>query len=148
MRVLFVCTGNICRSPTAHGVFASRVEKAGLADKIETDSAGTQAYHQGEAPDVRAIKTAKARGVDLSPLRARKVVAHDFENFDYILAMDRGHFDILSKQASTQAQARIHMFLPKDVPDPWYGDERGFESVYDMIEDGCEKWLSRIRGEL
>lgn len=150
-RVLFVCTGNICRSPTAEGVFRRAVEAAGLAAVVETDSAGTHGYHIGEAPDPRSIAAAMARGVDLSGLRARKVTAGDFDRFDLILAMDQGHYQHLAAQRPSSARATLALFLDfhpgspgRDVPDPYYGNAAGFEDVLDLIEAAMPRLLANI----
>jgi protein-tyrosine phosphatase len=138
--VLFVCTGNICRSPTAHGVFLHMVRAAGLSAQIRVDSAGTHDYHVGEAPDARAQAHARRRGYDLSALRARQVTQRDFATFDRILAMDRGHLEILRRQAPAGYEG-LDLFMAyaqpspgPDVPDPYYGGAAGFERVLDMIE--------------
>jgi len=138
--VLFVCTGNICRSPTAHGVFLHMARAAGLATKLRVDSAGTHDYHVGEPPDARAQAHARRRGYDLSALRARQVTQRDFATFDRILAMDRGHLAILRRQAPAGYEG-LELFMAyarpspgPDVPDPYYGGEAGFERVLDMIE--------------
>ncbi len=149
--VVFVCMGNICRSPTAEGVFRAQVADRGLADMFEIDSAGTHAYHDGEAPDPRAKKLAKQRGVELGDVRARRVTAEDIERFDYILAMDSdNHFNLL-KIAPEGHQQKIHLMLDftslyseKDVPDPYYGGPRGFDRVYDLIESASEGLLDKI----
>lgn len=150
-RVLFVCTGNICRSPTAEGVFRRAVEAAGLAAVVETDSAGTHGYHIGAAPDPRTVAAARARGVDLSALRARKVVAADFERFDLILAMDEAHHRHLAAQRPPGARAALALFLDfhpvhgeKDVPDPYYGGPAGFEQVLDLIEAAMPHLLKEL----
>lgn len=142
-RVLFVCTGNICRSPTAEGVFRSQAAAAGLSARIITDSAGTHSYHIGEQPDPRSQSAALARGIDLSDLRARKVKASDFHNFDLILAMDSGHLDSLQRMVPAGSTARVALFLDyadghagKDVPDPYYGGPQGFDEVLDLCEQG------------
>ena len=152
IRVLFVCTGNICRSPTAEGVFRSQVHEAGLSDKIETDSAGIENYHVGDPPDARTIRAAKARGYDLEGLRARKVSLSDFESFDLILAMDSSHLRALKKSSPVAFQNKIKLFLDfasnssaSDVPDPYYGNEYGFQTVLDMAEDGSKGLLVHIR---
>jgi protein-tyrosine phosphatase len=132
IRVLFVCLGNICRSPTAEGVFRHLVEKQGKGDRVAIDSAGTAAYHAGESPDARSAATARARGVVLSGA-ARQVRKSDFEDFDYILAMDASNYADLSKMRPGGASAKVHMFRdfdpgsPKgsDVPDPYYGGSPG-----------------------
>ena len=150
--VLFVCTGNICRSPTAHGVFQKMVQAAGLADRVRVDSAGTHDYHVGEPPDARAQAHARRRGYDLSVLRARQVSSVDFEAFDRILAMDRGHLKILRRQAPP-GYAGLQLFmdyappsLGPDVPDPYYGGADGFERVLDMIEHAATGLLRSLTG--
>lgn len=152
VKLLFVCTGNICRSPTAEGVFRDLVAQAGLEGRIGTDSAGTHGYHIGEPPDPRSQKTAKAHGVDLSDLRARKVTLADFYDFDHILAMDSGHLEHLRRMAPTDATATLSLFLDdapdtglRDMPDPYYGDARGFEQVFDLCERAAAGLLARIR---
>lgn len=149
--VLFVCTGNICRSPTAEGVARKLVAERGHEGRIEIDSAGTHGYHEGEPPDARSIEAAARRGVDLSAQRARRVRMDDFEAFELILAMDRGHDKILKRQAPGGAYPRIRMFLDyaphlgtRDVPDPYYGAGDGFEQVLDMIEEGSRAWLREL----
>ncbi|AOY02139.1 phosphotyrosine protein phosphatase [Jeongeupia sp. USM3] len=153
--VLFVCTGNICRSPTADGVLLAMAADAGLGDRLVVDSAGTQGYHVGEAPDRRAQAHAKKRGYDLSGLRARQVAASDYARFDLILAMDAGHLRQLERQAPSQHQAKIKLFLDfatgtreREVPDPYYGGADGFEHVLDLVEDGCAGLLAHVRSEL
>ena len=152
--VLIVCTGNICRSPTAEGVFRAEVERRGLGDRIRVESAGTHDYHVGEAPDARSVRHAKRRGYDLSALRASQVTREDFERFDYILAMDRGHLRLLKSMAPADARARMGLFLDpsarwkgEDVPDPYYGGPDGFEQVLDMVEEAVKHWLDRIEEE-
>ena len=152
IKVLFVCMGNICRSPTAEGVFAKRLHEEGLDDVIEIDSAGTHAYHVGEAPDPRAQHSAAKRGVELNHLRARKVKSEDFEVFDYILAMDRDNLTGLEAICPPGAKCRPHLFLSyapnleyDEVPDPYYGGVNGFERVLDMIEEATEGLLQDIR---
>ena len=154
VKVLFVCAGNICRSPTAEGVFRHLVRQAGLDDRIETDSAGTHGYHVGEAPDPRSQSAAKARGVDLSDLRARRVTVGDFADFDYILAMDRGHLTQLQRMVTQESKATVKLFLdyapgaPKrEVPDPYYGEGMHFTEVLDLCEAGAEGLLEAIRRE-
>lgn len=151
VRVLFVCTGNICRSPTAEGVFRSLVAGRSLQDRIEADSAGIGGWHVGEPPDPRTQQTAAARGVDLSAQRARQVRADDFMLFDFIVAMDRGHAQSLSEQCPPSEAHRISLFLERvpgagtlDVPDPYYGGDDGFERVMDMIETGAAALLDEI----
>lgn len=150
--VIFVCTGNICRSPTAEGVFLKLVGEAGLSDRIVVDSAGTHGYHIGEPPDRRAQAAAARRGYDLSRLRARKFEPEDFQRFDLVLPMDRENHAILSRLAQPSAGHRLRMmmeyasrFQEVEVPDPYYGGSDGFERVLDMIEDAAQGLLEAIR---
>ena len=150
IKVLFVCMGNICRSPTAHGVFANLVAQANLQNLIAVDSAGTHAYHIGEAPDQRSQQAASLRGIDLSDLKARKVLAHDFAEFDYILAMDHANLDNLRALAPSTARVQLFMdyaqrWQTSEVPDPYYGGAQGFERVLDMVEDAAEGLLLHLR---
>jgi low molecular weight protein-tyrosine phosphatase len=149
--VLFVCTGNICRSPTAEAIFRKLVADAGMSEAIAADSAGTHGYHVGEPPDPRAQGAAAERGYDLSGLRARRVERADFRTFDLIVAMDRGHFTALSRQAepSTAHKLKLMMsysrtFKAEDVPDPYYGGRRDFEQVLDMLEDAARGLLDSL----
>ena len=153
--VLVVCTGNICRSPTGEGVLRHLAEKRGLADRVAVRSAGTHDYHVGESPDARSMKHASRRGYDLSSQRAMQVSRQHFHEFDYILAMDRGHLRQLKAIAPAGARARLGMFLDasarwkgEDVPDPYYGGAEGFENVLDMVEDAAKGWLDIIEAEL
>jgi len=153
--VLVVCTGNICRSPTGEGVLRHLVKARGLDGLIRVASAGTLDYHVGEAPDPRAMKHAAKRGYDLSAQRAAQVSARDFHDFDYILAMDRGHLRILRGMQPPGSKAKLGLFLEasgrwkgEDVPDPYYGGVAGFEQVLDMVEEAAERWLERIEAEL
>lgn len=152
IKVLFVCMGNICRSPTAEGVFRQRVEQAGLQKQIMIDSAGTHSYHVGSKPDARAQEAAGRRSVDLSRLRARKVSAKDFVEFDYILAMDHDNLTDLLTDCPDEYHEKVKLFLDfavnfpeKDVPDPYYGGRKGFEHVLDLVEDGAEGLLNHIK---
>lgn len=152
VNVLFVCMGNICRSPTAHGVFRHLVEREGLSAHIHIDSAGTHAYHVGEGPDRRAQETARRRGIDLSDLRARQAQSVDFERFDYVLAMDRDNYQMLARICPPALRDRLHLFLDfapelsiREVPDPYYGGSRGFEQVFDMVEAAAQGLLREIR---
>jgi protein-tyrosine phosphatase len=152
-RVLFVCMGNICRSPTAEGVFKHLVAKHGLAVEIESDSAGTHDYHIGEPPDQRSQAAALRRGYDLSVLRARQVTADDFAAFDYVLAMDKVNLAALHRLCPAQYRDRVKLFLefaPQagrlDVPDPYYGGEKGFEEVLDLVELAAQGLLDHIAG--
>ena len=143
-KVLFVCTGNICRSPTAEGVMRAMLADAGLDAHIEVDSAGTHSYHIGAAPDTRTQKAAKKRGYDLSPLRARKVVREDFSRFDHVLAMDHGHMRLLRDLCPPEHHHKLAMFTHTEVPDPYYGGGDGFEMVLDLTEEGVRAWIARL----
>lgn len=150
--VLFVCTGNICRSPTAEGVFRALVEREGLTDQFLIDSAGTHGYHIGDPPDPRAIAHAARRGYDLSTLRARKVTREDFERFDLILACDNGHHGLLRRLADKAHHGRIAMFLDyapelgfTEIPDPYYGGPDGFEHVLDIVERAAHGLLTALK---
>lgn len=152
IRVLLVCMGNICRSPTAEGVLRAHVERAGLAADVEVDSAGTHAYHIGEPPDPRSQKVAASRGYELGHLRARRVVTADFLRFDLILAMDRNNLAMLREACPPEEQHRIGLLLEysrnaqhDEVPDPYYGGPEGFERVLDLIEDGCSGVIEELR---
>ena len=152
INILFVCMGNICRSPMAHGVFQSLVEQHSLQETIAVDSAGTYAYHTGEPPDSRARAVAAQRGYSLEHLRARKVKALDFTAFDLILAMDhQNHADLLAR-CPKASKGRVRLLLDfarragyEEVPDPYYGGLDGFESVLDMIEDACAGLLEHLQ---
>ena len=151
INVLFVCMGNICRSPTAEGVLTNLVHEKKLAKHFSIDSAGTHAYHVGDAPDLRSQKAALERGIDISHLRGRKVVFGDFEDFDFVLAMDNDNHAILMKACPPQLQHKIHYFLnfapqlkTREVPDPYYGGGQGFERVLDMIEAASEGFLKHL----
>jgi protein-tyrosine phosphatase len=155
VRVLFVCMGNICRSPTAHGVFRHLVSLEGLGDLIEIDSAGTHAYHVGESPDPRAQQTARRRGIELGDLRARQARAADFEAFDYILAMDEENLGGLRAICPAGAEHKLRLFMDfapdfgvRSVPDPYYGGATGFEQVFDMVESAATGLLQEIRARL
>ena len=143
--------GNICRSPTAEGVFRHVVNERNLQDVIKIDSAGTHAYHIGESPDSRSQATAKSRGVDLSIQRARKVEANDFELFDYVIAMDCSNYENLKALAAPEQQERMHLFMDftlawdnTEVPDPYYGGGDGFTNVFDMVQSASEGLLEII----
>lgn len=153
--VLFVCLGNICRSPTAHAVFSHQVEAAGLKDRIFIDSAGTGSWHVGEPPDARATATAMLRGYDLSPLRARQVTESDFTSFDYILAMDHSNLVQLEHMRPKDYRGHLGLFLDfhpqpplREVPDPYYGGEDGFEEVLDLVEAAGLGLLDRLERQL
>ena len=155
IKVLFVCTGNICRSPTAEAVFRARVEQAGLAHAVTVDSAGTHDYHVGDPPDSRAIAHGRQRGYDLAPLRARHIEADDFKRFDFVIACDRGHHKIMRRIAPPEAGERITMFLDyapelglTDVPDPYYGSAKDFEYVLDLVERAADGLLDAVKQKL
>jgi protein-tyrosine phosphatase len=152
VKVLFVCMGNICRSPTAQGVFERLLAEVNLSDRIHTDSAGTHAYHVGEPPDRRATEAAQRRGVDLTTQRARRFMPGDFEGFDYVLAMDRSNYDDLLAICQPEHASKLRMFLEfspglgiAEVPDPYYGGTTGFERVLDLIEEAAGGLLADIR---
>ena len=149
--VLFVCLGNICRSPMAHGVLDHMVNAAGLGEQIRVDSAGTGEWHVGEAPDERATAVAVSRGYDLSVLRARLVKPADFSEFDYVLAMDQQNLSNLQLMAPPDYSGHLGLFLDFhshplliEVPDPYYGGTTGFGRVLDMVEEACERLLQEI----
>ena len=151
IRVLFVCMGNICRSPTAHGVFKKLVESEGLSESIQVDSAGTHSYHIGSPPDLRSQATAQDRGIDLSGLQARRFVSRDFVEFDYLLAMDNENLTnmlaIKPDDASAKAELMLaysERFEQGEIPDPYWGYD-GFDLVFDMIEDASQGLLKQIR---
>ena len=152
VKVLFVCMGNICRSPTAQGVFEKLVAESKLADVVHIDSAGTHAYHIGEAPDARASETALRRGIDLSQQRARRVSASDLEEFDYVLAMDYSNLEALAGLCQPEHVSKLRLLLEyapglemREVPDPYYGGVTGFERVLDLIEQASAGLLAEIR---
>lgn len=160
LKVLFVCLGNICRSPTAHGVFLGKLKQRQVADGrsltelIEVDSAGTAAWHIGKAPDERSQLAASKRGYDISELRARQVADQDFEYYDYILAMDQANLRNLQSRCPRQYQARLALFLdyaegPElEVPDPYFGGDEGFDQVLDLIEAASEGLISCLSNRL
>ena len=154
-RVTFVCMGNICRSPTAHGVFRHKVQQSGLAHQVHVDSAGTHGYHPGEPPDPRSQAHARARGYDLSDLRARRLGPADFEQADLLLMMDGDNLRKSEQRCPPQHRhklrrltefCRVHRSL--DVPDPYDGERRDFEHVLDLVEDACEGLLEQVRLQL
>ena len=159
--VLFVCMGNICRSPTAEGVFRRKVREAGLEDRVIVDSAGTHGYHVGAPPDARSQETAARRGYDLSRLRARKFETEDCQRFDYVLAMDRGNYNRIVQTcrgaggSARDGSANVRMFLEfapylreREVPDPYAGSDEGFEYVLDLIEAAADGLLEDVRQRL
>jgi protein-tyrosine phosphatase len=154
IKVLFVCLGNICRSPTAEGVFRALVEQAGLADRIEIDSCGTGHWHIGKNPDARAREAAGRRGIDISGLRARQFTPEDLDAFDYVLVMDRQNLADIKDIWHQNGGTRPQLFLDygrsahQEVPDPYYGGDEGFETVLDLIHEAGEGLLADIRGRL
>lgn len=153
IKVLFVCMGNICRSPTAHGVFQSKVDALGLGEKILVDSAGTHSYHIGSPPDMRSQATAQSRGVDLGKLRARRFASEDFIEFDYLIGMDQSNMaDMLAiKPDDTNARVNLMLdysnrFRQQEIPDPYFGND-GFDLVFDMIDDAASGLLREIRSQ-
>jgi protein-tyrosine phosphatase len=155
MKVLFVCMGNICRSPTAEGVMLHLLQQQGLATKISVDSAGTHGYHIGAPPDARTQATARRAGVELSGLRARQVSAADCELFDVVLAMDRNNLQHLQAICPPAHQHKLQLLMvyaptwqSADVPDPYYGGTNGFERVLDMVHDACQGLLTELRTRL
>ena len=154
VKILFVCMGNICRSPTAEGVFSHVVTQAGLKDVIEIDSAGTIGYHIGNPPDSRATAAADLRGINLSNQRSRIVEQSDFEYFDYIIAMDYDNESELNNRCPEEHKEKIQLFLEyasntsvKEVPDPYYGSGNGFETVLNLIEDASEGFLQHLKNK-
>lgn len=151
VKVLFICMGNICRSPTAEGVFRHHVEQANLESEISIDSAGTHAYHVGNPPDGRAQDAALKRNIDLSKQRARRVEVEDFSTFDYIIAMDESNKEDLLAICPEDYEDRVHLFLEfanskeTEVPDPYYGQGRGFEIVLNLVEDASDGLLKHIQ---
>lgn len=153
-KVLFVCLGNICRSPTAHGIFEQLVQERGLSHRIAVDSAGTASWHSGKAPDARSTSAAKRRGYDLSHLRARQAVPQDFDEFDVILAMDESNLLDLQDIQPSHFTGHLGLFLAfaesaneREVPDPYHGGATGFEHVLDLIEDASEGLLTFLLNE-
>ncbi len=147
-----ICMGNICRSPTAEGVFRRLAEQTGVLDRLLIDSAGTHDYHVGSVPDERAQEAARRRGYDLSGLRARQVADRDFERFDYLLAMDRENLAALQRRCPPEHQHKLRLYLSfserfngQEVPDPYYGGRQGFDLVLDMVEDAAQGLLGEIR---
>ena len=150
-RILFVCMGNICRSPTAEAVTRALVERAGMADRVELDSAGTHGYHVGEPPDRRATEAGARRGYDLSRLRARQVGLPDYARFDLLLAMDKANLELLQRSCPPDARNKLRLFLAyarqnreEEVPDPYYGGVGGFERVLDLIEDAAHGLIDSL----
>ncbi len=151
-KVLFVCLGNICRSPTAHGVFEKKIQDLGVAN-IVVDSAGTGDWHIGHGPDARAVATALSRGIDMTHLRSRQITPADFNEFDYILAMDKQNLSDLKAMAPESFRGHLGLFLDfavetannGEVPDPYYGGDDGFDDVFDLVEDAVQGLINHLR---
>jgi protein-tyrosine phosphatase len=155
LRITFVCMGNICRSPTAHGVMRHKLQQAGLADRVEVSSAGTHAWHEGEPPDPRSQQHARRRGYDLSDLRARRLQALDFEQSHLVLVMDWDNLALAEELCPDEHRARLkrltefcRRFDTPVVPDPYAGGPRGFEEVLDLVEDACDGVLAHVQRAL
>lgn len=157
MNVLFVCLGNICRSPSADGMFRKKLAEHGLDEKVTVDSAGTGDWHIGKAPDQRSQAAAAARGYDISNLRARQVVAEDFDKFDYVLAMDKSNIENMKEfmpngKVRTQPELILERFgndkSITEVPDPYYGGEEGFQTVLDLLETACDNLVLELKQKL
>ena len=154
MRVLFVCLGNICRSPTAEGVLRHKLQQAGLERQVEVASAGTGGWHAGEPPDKRTQRAAQLRGYDLSQQRAQQVRVQDFERYDLILAMDNSNLRDLKAMQPANSKAELDVFLRRyegvksEVPDPYYDGEQGFVEVLDLIEAACDGLMIELKGRV
>jgi protein-tyrosine phosphatase len=155
IKVLFICMGNICRSPTAQGVFRKMLRDKGLEGLIEVDSAGTHAYHIGKSPDARSVQTALSRGIDIRDLTARQLDDYDFEEFDYLLVADNDNYHLTLESCPKEYQHKVKLILDfaertalKEVPDPYYGQGNGFERVLDMLEDACEGLMIELEKKL
>lgn len=154
VHVLMVCTGNICRSPTAQGVLRAKLRLEGLHRAVWVDSAGTHGYHTEEPPDPRAVRHAAARGYDIAGLKARPVSTHDFARFHWMLAMDESNMDWLRRKSPTPSSPRIELLTAAgglaepEVPDPYYGPDAGFEHVLDLVERACAGFVRRLAREL
>jgi protein-tyrosine phosphatase len=153
--VLFICSGNLCRSPTAQGVFEHRVTQAGLGEKVFIDSAGTHGFHVGSQPDDRAQRAARQRGFDLSRQRSRRVAQADFVNFDYLIGMDHDNIRALREVCPPAHHDKLSLFMwfvatadVEEVPDPYYGGTRGFERVLDLVEQASDALLEHVRSRL
>lgn len=147
--VLFVCLGNLCRSPTAHAIFEHKVARCGL--KVHIDSAGTSGFHSGSLPDRRTCEAGESRGYNFAKQRSRPVMDEDFVRFDLILAMDQSNLGDLLERCPEEHRHKVHLFLEyaghseKEVPDPYYGGRRGFDLVLDLVEQGCDGLIQKIK---
>jgi protein-tyrosine phosphatase len=155
MKVLFVCYGNICRSPTAHGVFEAFVQKAGLDSKVLVDSGGTSGYHEGDPPDERSQLHARKRGFDLSRLRSKPITPEMLAGSDYVLAMDRANIEGIQRVCPPEHRRKVQLFLDyapeqstREVPDPYYGGTAGFERVLDLVEEASRGLLTHVEQRL
>jgi protein-tyrosine phosphatase len=152
-RVLMVCMGNICRSPTAEGVLRAKLAQAGLGERVAVDSAGTHGYHTGEAPDPRAIAAAARRGYDIARLQARPVHVRDFERFHWLLPMDHANRAWLTQRKPAESAAELRLLMGfaghnpgvEEVPDPYYGGPAGFDKVLDLVEDACDGFVAHLQ---
>lgn len=150
VKILFVCMGNICRSPTAHAVMQHKVDQRGLQNRFQIESAGTHAYHVGEKSDPRSRALAAERGVDMEFVRAQKISVLDYDAYDYILAMDEDNLELINYYAPENHSASINLFLDylgsdeRIVPDPYYGGESGFEHVFDLVDEGCDALIDHV----
>ena len=148
IKILFVCMGNICRSPTAHAVMQHKVNQMGLTKRFQVDSAGTHAYHVGDKSDARSRSKARSKNIDMEYIRARKISINDYDEFDYILAMDHDNLELINYYAPENPQAKICLFLDfvnakndigfDHVPDPYYGGDEGFDTVFNLVDSGCD----------
>ena len=153
-KILFVCMGNICRSPTAHGVMQDMLERRGLTDLVAVESAGTHAYHVGEKSDARSRATAKQKGIDMDFIRAQKISVLDYDEYDYILAMDDDNLELINYYAPPEHRAKLALFLSfanlsgatqqQVVPDPYYGGDAGFAQVFTLVDTGCQAILAHL----
>lgn len=151
-KIMFVCMGNICRSPTAHAVMQHIVDRKGLSEQFLIESSGTHAYHVGEPADKRSQSTARSNGIDMSALRAQKIAITDYDRFDWILAMDQDNLDLIEYYAPENHSADCRLLMDfatkntdqKIVPDPYYGGDKGFEGVFNMVDDACHGLLDHI----
>ncbi|MEO9458852.1 MAG: low molecular weight protein-tyrosine-phosphatase [Lentilitoribacter sp.] len=151
--VLFVCMGNICRSPMVEGVFKAKIANPSLVQNFQIDSAGTRSWHEGNIPDPRAIKTMQRHNIDITDQRSRPIRRSDYSEFDLILAMDHDNLDVLIANAPIKEQRKIHLFMEfalgqdMPIPDPYYGEGDGFETVYRMLDEGCSGLVEKLEAK-